>query len=63
MSIDTIKKKIEKAEKELKKQEALLNKKLSKIILASGLLEINISEKELKNELEIFSKTLKEKYK
>lgn len=61
MSLDTTKNKIAKLEEEIKKQKEILKDKGSKLIEESGLLDLNISENELKKELKDLCDKLKKK--
>lgn len=61
MSLDTTKKKIAKLTAEIEKAEIELKEKGSKLILDSGLLELEISEKDLKKELKSLCDKLKKK--
>lgn len=59
MSIEASKKKVEKLQAELEKAHKEMREKGAKLMEDSGLLELNISDKDLKKEL----KTLRDKLK
>lgn len=61
MSIETTKSKIAKLQAEIEKAELELEKKGAKLIAASGLLDLPISEKDLKKELKALCDKLKKK--
>lgn len=61
MSIDVTKKKIAKLQAEIEKAEMELEKKGAKLIIASGLLDLDISDKDLKKELKALCDKLKKK--
>ena len=63
MSIETTKSKIAKLQAEIEKAELELEKKGAKLIAASGLLDLDISEKELKKELKELCTNLRNKLK
>ena len=61
MSIDATKNKIAKLEEEIRKQKEILQEKGAKLIEESGLLDLDISEKDLRKELKNLCDKLKKK--
>lgn len=61
MSIDATKSKIARLENEIQKQRKILKEKGSKLIEESGLLDLDLSEKELKKELKALCGKLNKK--
>lgn len=61
MSIEATKNKIKKAEEEIEKQRQILREKGAKLMEESGLLDLNILDKELKKELKALCDKLKKK--
>ncbi|GEM_PF-6834432 len=61
MSIEATKNKIKKAEEEIEKQRQILREKGAKLMEESGLLDLPISDKDLKKELKALCDKLKKK--
>ena len=59
MSLDTTQKLINKAKADVKKHEQVLEKKLAKILASSGIMDLNMPEKDLKKALKHFVDQIK----